>query len=170
MYTIVTSLIILLIIGEVKMDVKIVAGVAGGLGVILVIFVTEWSMRKDLVSSIPVRLYSNCIKMHAFLYERLLGFNGCIPIDQIDRVEIIRGMMNQQIDRNYRHILWLGAPISYLVITKDEKKRSSGLKPPGQVVAITDAIRERWKIAIIDPGQGIGEMIEYNKGIPVNRI
>jgi hypothetical protein len=163
-------LIILLIIGDGETDVKIVEGVAGGLGVVLTIFATEWSMRKYLVSSIPVRLYSNYIKMHAFLYERLLGFNGCIPIDKIDRIEIIRGTMKQQIDRNYRHILWLGAPISYFVITKDGKRRSSGLKPPGQVVAITDAIRERWKIAIIDPGQGIGEMIEYNKGIPVNRI
>jgi len=166
-YIITLFLIMIIVTGDSVNDVKIVAVGPGGLGVILAVLATEWLMRKPRIASVPVRLYSNHIKMHVFPYERLLGFNGCISVDEIERIEIVRGSMKQRINRQYRYIQWEDAPIRYEVITKNGKRHSSGLKPPGQVIAITDIIKERWNVPIIDPGQGVGKMIEYNKGIPV---
>lgn len=44
---------------------------------------------------------------------------------------------------------------------------SSGLKPPGQVISMTEIIREKWNVPIIDKGEGMGMMVEYDNGNPI---
>lgn len=147
--------------------VRYIASYVGGMGIILMLFASEYLMRKNRIASTAVRLYSDHIEMHSFLYEKLLGFNGHVPRENVERIEIKRGKMWQRLNRQYRFIFWEDAPICYDVITKKGKRHTSGLKPPGQVIAITDIIREKWNVPVIDNGTGLGKMVEYDNGRPL---
>jgi hypothetical protein len=148
-------------------NVRYIATAVGGLGIVLLLFASEWLMRKNRMASVPVRLYSDYIVMHVFLYERIIGFNGHILKGDIERIEIKRDKMWQRLNRQYRFQFWENAPIIYDIITKKGKRHSSGLKPPGQVIAITNFIRERWDVPIIDNGTGPSKMTEYDNGKPI---
>jgi hypothetical protein len=134
------------------------------IGFMIFIFLTmsEWIMRKPRMASVSVRLFSNRIEMHSFPYERILGFNGCILKEDVKHVDIGRGKMLQRLNRQSGLLRWENAPISYQVITRKGKMHSSGQKPPGQVIAMTEAIRIKWGVPVIDPGEGMGRMTEYN--------
>lgn len=148
--------------------VRYVVAIAGTIAISLLIWATEWHCRKDRLASVPVRLYSDGIKMYAFLYQRILGFSGFIPRSEVQSIEIVRGKMKQSVD-NRRDLVWEDAPVGYMVVTKKGKRYPSGPKPPGQVIAMTEAIKEKWNVPVIDPGEGRGRMTKYLDGLPTLR-
>lgn len=132
--------------------------VIGLIAISIILLESEFFMKKVRVSSVPIRLYSNRILMHSFPYEKLLGYNGCIEKEDVVRVEIIRGRMEQRLAPDNLLIKWENSPVRYNIITRDGKRHSSGLKPPGQVIEITAIIREKWGVPVTDPGDGMGLM------------
>ncbi len=146
-------------------DVRYVAAIGGVLGVVLLLWASELHFRDMRLASTRVKLRSNGIEMYAFMYQRLLGFDGFVTRDDVASVEIVRGQLRQSVD--YRSdLLWEDAPIGYLVVTTRGRRHPSGPKPPGQVIAMSEAMRMHWKVQVLDNGTGRGRMTKYVDGKP----
>ena len=146
-------------------DVRYVAAIGGGSGIVLLLWVSEYHFRDMRLASTKTRLRSNGIEMYTFLYQRLLGFDGFVPRDEVTLIEVVRGKLRQNVN-NRSDLLWEDAPIGFVVITVRGKQYRSGPKPPGQIITLTEAIREHCMVPVLDKGIGIGRMTKYMDGKP----
>lgn len=95
--------------------------------------------------------------------SRLTGRPDHVKIDEIDRVEVLRGSGFQQTS-NKNGVIWEKAPIGLKIATKAGKKYNLGFKPPSTVKDITELLSTRWKVKIQDSGSGMGKGLMYVDG------
>lgn len=146
-----------------KEDVLNVFIPLSGLAISLCLIWSEWYIRDHRRSSVPIKIYPDRIVLYSFIYERILGYNGSIKKEEIERIEIKRGALTQNVERG-KTFFWEDAPVAFYVVLRNGRRRYSGLRNPGRVVAITDLLRERWGIPVIDEGEGWGSVKKFFNG------
>lgn len=132
-------------------------------GLAILLLIIEYLFKDYLPASIKNQLYAQGIIVYPSFRKYLLGFNGFIPKEDVASLRIIRGQIYQRTN-DLRLMKWTNAPIKYVIVTSKGGRYSSGLKPPGQVIAMTEAISLNWKVPIIDKGDGLGQLYEYVDG------
>jgi hypothetical protein len=135
---------------------------------LIFLYLSEVVSRKYDLSAHTIIMYSNGIQMHASHWESIIGFKGFVPREDVNKVEIRRYEVFDKLswDGTGKGLKYIGAPVEFVLCTKNGRRHRSGPKPPELVVGIINLMKERWGIEIHDEGQGNGKVVEYNNWKP----
>ncbi len=126
------------------------------IGGVLMFFVSEFVMRLYRESSYPVKIFSNGIQLYAYTYQKLKGWGGFIPRDDIIKFKVIRGNgyfyspTPKTLDK-YRE-----APIEMTIFLKNGEKKHIEMRFPPEVLKMRDILRSNWQMEVEDGGEGLG--------------
>lgn len=135
---------------------------------VIFLYLSEVVSRKYDLSAHTIIMYSNGIQLHASHWESIIGFKGFVPREDVSKVEIRRYEVFDKFswDGTGKGLKYIGAPVEFILYTKNGRRHRSGPKPPELVVGIINLMKERWGVEIHDEGQGNGKIVEYNNWKP----
>lgn len=110
---------------------------------------------KERKSAKPIRIFEDGIEIYASFYHRLKGFDGFIPVEGIDSIHVERRDSFQLVEGGGMiRLFW--APLELKIKMKDGTEYLTGLKPPSEIMAMVQILKERMNFPVIDTGEGLG--------------
>lgn len=130
------------------------------IGGILLFALSEIDIQKELDGSKRMVIDGDRISVPLRLRYRVFGKDSFVLRNNVDHIEIIRGEGNQYIGK-WNGVRWYDSPIAFKIVMKNGKKYHSGYKPPNTVYEITNFLKDRWSILIVDKGKTLGRGKRY---------
>lgn len=132
-------------------------------GSALLLYLSELRGRRERKIAKPLKIFENGIEVYAPLYQRLRGFDGFIPIEDIDSIRVERRDSFQLVERGKMvRLSW--APLELKITLKNGKEYLTGLKPPGEIMTVAQILKERLNVAVMDTGEGLGRVEPFIQG------
>lgn len=137
------------------------------LGLILLIYQTEFLDARTLRGISPVKLYKDGVYLKSYPFGFFVGKGGFIPASQIDHIRVLR-QRAEQITAPKEGIVWKNATTEMIIHRKNGKRDYSGIKIPTEVTKMIGLMRDMWDISVIDDGEGAGIAEYYKDGVRVS--
>lgn len=126
-------------------------------GTTFLLYYSEIRGGKDRKAANPLKLFENGIEIYPSFSQRLRGFNGFIPIEDVNSIHVERRDSFQLVERGKMvRLSW--APLELRIKMKDGTEYLTGLKPPDEIMAMAQILKERLNVAVIDTGEGLGRV------------
>jgi hypothetical protein len=119
------------------------------------LFIVSIDEGKHCCSATPIDIYENGIQMYSPHLQRLFGYDGFISNEEIESVIIRRRDRIVEVipdGMSWRTVRWDDVPADFIIITKKGAKRHSGRKHPQKIAEMTEIMRTKWGIPILDRG------------------
>lgn len=140
-------------------------------GTVMAFLYAEASQASEGVFTRPIVIREDGILIPPIYLNAIRKDKGLITPDSIESIEVKRYRSRSTSVSFSEVIRWRDAPLEFIIILRNGKRRRSQERPPETILEAVDVMRKAWNIKVIDPGNGSGiteriidgVLVTYNK-------